>query len=265
MFETKKVFQSLKLIEGLYSRTQINVVAFSGGKDSIVLFDLAKRTGLDFQYLYTNTTIDPPGHVKFIRNSYSDVEILQPRYSFYQLVQKYGLPTRHRRFCCQHLKEYAGKKCKVFEGLRIEESIKRGKRLSSLREPEQCDRKQKGKIHAFPIMHWSELEIWEYIRKRDLPYPDFYDKGFTRLGCIGCPLANKKQRIVEYKMFPRYAVAVIKAIEKNIKAGNSLSKYFTDPWEAFYWWISENSIYDHNSAKLFEIDYKDSIRSIFKL
>ena len=261
----KKIYQSLKLIEGLHSKTQQNMVAFSGGKDSIVLIHLAQRTGLEFKYIYTNTTIDPPGHLNFIRHNYPNVEILNPRHSFYKIIEKYGLPTRHRRFCCRHLKEYAGKGCKVFEGLRIDEGVKRGKRLLSLKEPEQCDTRIKGKIHAYPIMYWNESEIWEYIRKNNLIYPEHYDKGFTRLGCIGCPLANKSQRIMEYKMYPRYVTATIKAIEKNIIAGKSLSKFFNDPYDAFFWWISELSIKQHKELSLFKIDYKEQIKRIFKL
>lgn len=261
----KKIQQSLKLIEGLYSDTQPNLVAFSGGKDSIVLYHLTKITGLQFEYIYNNTTIDPPNHISFIRNNYPDVKIIQPKYSFYQIVSKYGLPTRHRRFCCQHLKEYTGKGCKIFEGLRIDEGIKRGNRLKSLKEPEQCDTRIKGKIHAYPIMNWNRSEIWNYIHNNNLPFSNHYLLGFDRLGCIGCPLANKRQRIIEYKMFPKYAIAVIKAIKNNIDSNKSLSKFFTDPYECFYWWLSEDSIYTHKSKNIFITDYKSLIKTLFKI
>ena len=256
--------QSIAILKALYSTEKTNICAFSGGKDSIVIYDLCKKTGLDYKYIYSNTTIDPPGHLGFIRKNYPDVEISQPKKSFYQVVERYGLPTRHRRFCCQHLKEYVGKGCNVIEGLRIDEGVKRGNRLKQLKEPEQCDTRIKDKKHIYPIMIWSELDVWSHIHKNNLPYPDWYDKGFTRLGCIGCPLANQKQRIVEYKMFPRYVTATIKAIDKNIKAGRSLSKFFNNPYEAFYWWISEKSILNHKDLKLFDIDYEQEIKNIFK-
>jgi phosphoadenosine phosphosulfate reductase len=260
-----KVDISLKLMKGLYSETQPNIIAFSGGKDSIVLWHLAMRSELDFKFIYSNTTIDPPGHINFIRENYPNVEIVRPRYSFYQIVEKYGLPTRHRRFCCQHLKEYVGKGCKVFEGLRIDEGVKRGKRLKSLKEPEQCDTRIKNKIHAYPIMHWTEIEIWDYIHNNNLPYPIHYDLGFKRLGCIGCPLANNKQRIIEYKMYPKYVYATIRAIDRNIKAGKSLSKFFNDPYEAFYWWINGLSIEKHKEKLLIDVNYEQQIKNIFPL
>lgn len=259
------IFQSLKIIEGLYDKRKENIIAFSGGKDSIVLYHLAMLTKLPFTYIYTNTTIDPPGHISFIRENYPNVQIIQPRYSFYEIVAKYGLPTRHRRFCCIYLKEYIGKGAKVFEGLRIDEGIKRGKRLSALHEPEMCDTRVKGKIHAYPIMHWTEKDIWDFIKKRNLPYPKFYDMGFKRLGCIGCPLANHRQRIIEYTMFPKYALAVIKAIDKNISSGKSISKFFDDPWEAFYWWIMETSIKIHKENNMFTFDFERRVKELLSI
>jgi len=262
-----RVEQSLKLMESLYDHKVENIIAFSGGKDSIVLYDLAKRTGLLFSYVYSNTTIDPPGHIGFIRKYYPDVQIQQPKISFYEMIEKYGLPTDRRRFCCQHLKEYVGKGCRVFEGLRIEEGRKRGARLKKLVEPEKCDTRVKGKIHAYPIMQWSEKEIWNYIRERNLPYSPLYDQGFSRLGCVGCPMAMTNLRINEYKRFPRYAYATIRAIEKNIKAGRSLSKFFQDPYEAFHWWLTRQSLSEHKlrNQGFFQDNYEVLVKKMFPL
>ena len=260
-----KVEQSIRIIRALHDERKENIIAFSGGKDSVVLYDLAKKSGKQFTYIYSNTTIDPPGHLTFIRNNFPDVIVSNPRYSFYELIAKYGLPTRQNRFCCQHLKEYVGKGAKVFEGLRIEEGVKRGKRLSKLKEPEVCDTRVKGKIHAYPIMHWSEVEIWQYIHENHIPYSKFYDLGFHRLGCIGCPLGVQKQRMKEYTMFPRYAYATIKAIDKNIKAGKSISKFFSDPYEAFCWWISEKPISAFKITGWFKDDFKERVENMFPI
>lgn len=272
--------QSIKTMVSLYDDRRENIVQFSGGKDSIVLKELARKSGLDFSYSYQNTTIDPPGHISFIRTNFPDVEIMHPRYSFWELIAKYGLPTRQNRFCCQHLKEYVGKGAKTYEGLRIDESkeeeiswakrgktsknlSKRGRRLLALKEPEVCDTRIKDKIHVYPIMHWTTKDVWHYIHKNNLPYPDFYDKGFHRLGCIGCPLGRQLQRIREYKMFPRFVTTTVNAIEKNINAGKSISKFFDNPYEAFYWWISELSIEEHKWQTLFKIDYETVIKNTF--
>lgn len=276
-----KESNSLKIIEIFYDPRKENIGAFSGGKDSVVLKHLMNRTGIPFAYKYSNTTIDPPGHMSFLRSKYPDVEIIHPRYSFWDLIEKYGLPTRQNRFCCQHLKEYVGKGAKVFEGLRIDESkeeetrysnrgkkaniSKRGRRLLALKEPETCDTRVKGKIHVYPIMDWTTADVWTYIRKYNIPYSDFYDKGFHRLGCIGCPLGRQDQRMKEYKLYPRFVYTSINAIQRNIDKGNSISKFFTNPYEAFYWWISETSIETHKMQSLFKIDYEDVIKNTFPL
>lgn len=259
-----KIDQSIRIIKSLYNPDKPYICAFSGGKDSIVIYDLCKKSGLPIEYIYSNTTIDPPGHLRFIRENYSDVKIVQPKKSFYQIVERYGLPTRHRRFCCRHLKEYVGRNSNVIEGLRIDEGVKRGKRLSELKEPEQCDTKIKNKKHIYPILQWTEKDVWDYIYANKLPYPDLYNKGFSRLGCVGCPLATQRQRLKEYRLYPKFAYATIKAIDKNIKAGRSLSKFFNNPYEAFYWWISEQSIKNHKRLTLFEIDYEKEINRILK-
>jgi len=258
-----KIKESIEIIKKYYDKDKPYICAFSGGKDSIVIYDLCHKTGLPIEYIYSNTTIDPPGHISFIRKNYPDVEIRQPKMSFYQLIAKRGLPTRQARFCCQELKEYYGGKSNIIVGLRISEGVKRGNRLKVLEHPYADDTRIKGKRHIYPIMHWTDDDVWDYIHERKLPYPEHYDRGFDRLGCVGCPLANKTQRIKEYKLYPRYVYATIKAIKKNIDAGGNLSKVFNDPYEAFYWWISEQSTLDHKSPRLFKINYEEEIKKLF--
>ena len=47
-------------------------VGFSGGKDSIVLLDLVKRSGVKYKVYYSCTGIDPPEVVKFIRDNHPE-------------------------------------------------------------------------------------------------------------------------------------------------------------------------------------------------
>lgn len=257
--------QSLKLFKNLYQPEKENILAFSGGKDSIVMYQLAKRTGLKFTYIYTNTTIDPPGHISFIRKNYPDVQILNPKLSFYQLIEKKGLPTRRSRYCCQYLKEYVGKGAKVFEGLRYDEGAIRGARLRKLKEPESCDTRVKGKIHAFPILNWTEKDIWNYIKKYNLPYSDWYSKGFHRLGCVGCPIATQKERIKEYQLYPKYVYAVLKAIKVYMQKEGGLQKHFADEYEAFMWWISGKPIRIFKRQGGLKRNYKEEIETLFPL
>jgi phosphoadenosine phosphosulfate reductase len=48
-------------------------LAFSGGKDSQVIYDLAQRAGVKFEAHFSVTTVDPPELIKFMRANYPPV------------------------------------------------------------------------------------------------------------------------------------------------------------------------------------------------
>jgi len=84
-------------------------VAFSGGKDSVVIFDLVKRSGCKFDAHYNLTTVDPPELVKFIRQQHPEVTIRRPEKTMWKLIVENGMPpTRLIRYCCRILKEGGG-------------------------------------------------------------------------------------------------------------------------------------------------------------
>lgn len=37
-----------------------------------------------------------------------------------------------------------------------------------------------------PMLFWTEADVWEYIKTRNLPYSKIYDMGETRTGCMFC-------------------------------------------------------------------------------
>jgi phosphoadenosine phosphosulfate reductase len=48
---------------------------------------------------------------------------------------------------------------------------------------------QYGLHKVSPLLEWSEEEIWEYIRKKRLPYNTLHDSGFPSIGCAPCTRA----------------------------------------------------------------------------
>lgn len=171
----KKEQQAIDFLRSM-ERDDPMCLGFSGGKDSVVILDLAERSGIKYNAFYANTTVDPPGTISFIKKNYSHVQILHPKKSFFQLVENKGLPSRMRRFCCEKLKEQYGIGQRTIEGMRAGESQSR-----ALYEPEQCDIRKwmKGAKHILPILTWSEADVWNYIRKYGLPYSKYYDAPYN--------------------------------------------------------------------------------------
>ena len=71
----KKVNQSIRLLQSIPQDGDIEL-SYSGGKDSDVILELAKMAGIRFRAIYKNTTIDPPGTIKHVREM--GVEIIPP-------------------------------------------------------------------------------------------------------------------------------------------------------------------------------------------
>lgn len=94
-------------------------LAFSGGKDSVVIYRLAQMAGIRFEAHYHLTTVDPPELVQFIRRDYPQVVIDRPPLSMWQLIPKKQIPpTRKARYCCEVLKECGGEGCFTVTGVR---------------------------------------------------------------------------------------------------------------------------------------------------
>lgn len=55
-----------------------------------------------------------------------------------------------------------------------------------------------------PICYWTDADVWEFHRLRNLPYCELYDQGFKRLGCVGCPLGGPKNQAREFARWPRF-------------------------------------------------------------
>jgi phosphoadenosine phosphosulfate reductase len=67
--------------------------------------------------------------------------------------------------------------------------IRRGQSASRAQAaPVEWDREY-GLHKVSPLLEWSENEIWEYIRKKRLPYNTLHDSGFPSIGCAPCTRA----------------------------------------------------------------------------
>lgn len=212
-------------------------LAFSGGKDSTVILELAQRAGVKFDAHYSQTTVDPPEVQKFIKKYYPEVIWEKPKNSMFQLIAKEKmLPTRIIRYCCRALKEMGGRGRTVVTGVRWEESVRRHQR--QIHEESQHDR---GKYFLHPIIDWTTENVWDYIKGRNLPYCCLYDEGKERIGCIMCPMQGPKGMLQDAERYPKYRRAYLRAISKMMDAriaeGNKSFLHGDTPEEILHWWI----------------------------
>jgi len=67
--------------------------------------------------------------------------------------------------------------------------IRRGQSASrALAAPVEWD-SEYGLHKISPLLDWSEIEIWDYIRKKRIPYNTLHDSGFPSIGCAPCTRA----------------------------------------------------------------------------
>lgn len=242
-------------------------LAFSGGKDSVTVKALADMAGVKYDAHYTVTSVDPPELVRFVK-SFNDVAFDFPTDSDGKVITMWNLiprntmpPTRIFRYCCRALKESRGENRFVITGVRKDESVRRkqtrsglelGKHKSTKRElldpdnptPEMfyhCRQYYRKVLN--PIIDWTTAEVWEFIKEYKVPYCCLYDQGFTRLGCIGCPMSGPEGQKRDFERWPKYKENYIKAFKKMLKrrCDHSLDESKKIKWETgeevFKWWI----------------------------
>lgn len=71
-------------VEGVY-------VSFSGGKDSTVLLDIARKLYPEIKAVFVDTGLEYPEIRDFVK-SYENVDWLKPKMNFRQVIEKYGYP-----------------------------------------------------------------------------------------------------------------------------------------------------------------------------
>lgn len=227
----KKVERAIKLIQSASKIASENgcpeiEVAYSGGKDSDVILELTKMSGVSYRAIYKNTTVDPAGTIKHAKDN--GVEIARPKVSFREVLAKTGIVSRFRRSCCMYLKEYKILDYQIL-GIRADESKKRAERY---KEPEMCrvySKNSKARQY-FPILDWTKQDVLEFIEDRGIKLHSLYydEQGNVdvnrRLGCLCCPMQSQKSRIADFKEHPNMVKMYIRG-GKNISKLTQIQKY----------------------------------------
>lgn len=267
----KKIDDSIALLQkaekiALHYHEEGFYLAFSGGKDSICIHKLAEMANVKFKAFYHNTTIDPPDLLKFIKKEYPNTEWVRPERTFFQICKDNKmLPSRLARFCCRILKEGGGVGWVTITGVRKAESAKRAKReefelLNKFSgtidqfnrayhqggEVQQECMGGKDKIVVNPILNWTDNDVWNFIRENNIPYPSLYDEGWTRIGCLLCPMASSRYKYIQLRKYPRLRngyVHCIQGIKEEREKNGDTNKgiWLEDNDTIFDWYVSSKN------------------------
>lgn len=251
------------------------IVTYSGGKDSEVLLELARRAEIDFEVQHNHTTADAPETVRHVRETFRRIElegipckINPPRYkgqpvSMWTLIPiKLMPPTRLVRYCCSVLKEQNGKNRCIVTGVRWSESTSRANNQhfinpnkkdeaghwigfadndESRRQFEACP--IKGRTTINPIIDWTDSDVWNFARSEHLYMNPLYACGHSRVGCIGCPMAGD-HRYEEFREFPAYENMYRRAFARLIETRKAAGKptRWENADEVFNWWMEDKNL-----------------------
>lgn len=183
-------------------------------------------------------------------------------------------PTRLLRYCCAELKEQGGNgKLKVI-GVRWSESVKRaenGGLLKILGKPKKVQKtalqlgldfditKQGGLILNYdndesrrlsefcyrttntmlsPIIDWDTSDVWDFLHYYGCKSNPLYECGFSRIGCIGCPMAGGKGMKKEFALYPKFRDNYIRSFDKLVNA--LPDKTWSSGEDVYRWWVGDN-------------------------
>jgi phosphoadenosine phosphosulfate reductase len=181
----QKVRRSLALIEEAYKKYGDKlVVANSLGKDSVAVWDLAKKVNPKIRGFIVTTRFKPKETVEFMKEAVKEYPELKVYENDAKIPDKLYETDPDR--CCDILKVEPTRKaikemrvkCWV-TGLRCTE----GRTRVDFKEVEERD---KGLIKLNPILIWKEREVWEYLALYGVKVNPLYSEGYRSLGCLPC-------------------------------------------------------------------------------
>ncbi len=250
-------------------RLDVFHVAFSGGKDSIVLLNLVKKALPKdaFYVVFGDTGMEFPdtcAAVDAVREQCLSEGIAfytaQSRFSPKESWKLFGPPAQVLRWCCSvhksapqtlKLREILGKNDFVgldFVGVRAHESLRR-----SEYEYDNFGRKQRGQHSHNPILEWTSAEVWLYIYANNLIVNEAYKKGNARAGCLFCPMSGGKADWIRRQCYKedvdRYVAIIQDANGRDAGDRRKLDSHILNGG-----WIARNNGRDlkNNTARIME-------------
>lgn len=104
----------------------------------------------------------------------------------------------------------------------------------------------KGKRVVNPIIDWEEADVLDYAAAEKIEMNPLYCEGFRRVGCVGCPMAGKNTRIMEFARYPKFKAAYIQTFDRMLeqrrkrgKMGGPIFRMGDTGVDVFHWWMED--------------------------
>lgn len=238
--------ETIKKIYNTYRKYKKKIdlfyVAFSGGKDSILAFDLVQRAipHSEFKVLFGDTQMEFSDTYDLIskfketcKQKKIDFLMASSKMAPQQTWRLFGPPAQKLRWCCSvHkttpqillLRRILGNpqfKGMAFTGVRAAESAARAEY-----EDISLGDKIRGQYSFHPILEWNTAELFLYSFRYDLPINEAYKYGNSRVGCLVCPLSGHKNMYIKEQLYGNPKCPNSTAVFNNIIM-ETTSKCFT--------------------------------------
>jgi thioredoxin-dependent adenylylsulfate APS reductase len=171
-------------------------ISAAGGVDGMAIIDMAWRINPEVRVFTLDTGRLPPETYQLfeeVRERYGiDVEFEFPeRTAVEALVNADGPNLMYKSVdlrvsCCEIRKvEPLTRKLRTLDawvaGLRREQWRTR-RNVAKV----ELDRDHGGIVKLNPLADWTADEVWDHVRKNDVPYHELFDHGYASIGCAPC-------------------------------------------------------------------------------
>jgi thioredoxin-dependent adenylylsulfate APS reductase len=128
-----------------------------------------------------------------IRTRYDvQVEVYYPNtVAVEKMVREHGMnlfyeSVAHRRLCCNVRK--VEPLMRALNGLDAWiTGLRRGQGVTRMEVKKvEIDEAHGNIVKVNPLADWSDKQVWDYVKKNNVPYNALYDEGYTSIGCEPC-------------------------------------------------------------------------------